>query len=80
MLRTQEQSPLLGTDQAIFHDVGNTDPGIHADNPRGALERMGRAHASFQMIGLGRVALQRQQAGAEDLGLGFGLQTEQLQQ
>ena len=80
MLGLQVQAPFLRADQAIFHDMGNADPGLDPDNPRRALERVGRAHAGFQLIGLGRVTLQRQQTGIEHLGLGFGLQTEQLQQ
>ncbi|MNC65370.1 hypothetical protein D3C75_1156530 [compost metagenome] len=60
--------------------MGAADPGFDTDNPRRALERVRRPHAGFQLIGLDRVALQRQQAGTEDLGLGFGLEAEQLKQ
>ncbi|MNT27427.1 hypothetical protein D3C72_1630560 [compost metagenome] len=80
MFRPQQQAAFLGTDQAIFHDMGDADPGIDANNPRCALERMSRAHAGFQLIGLGRIALQCQQAGTEHLGLGLGLQAEQFEQ
>ena len=34
MFRLQVQAAFLGADQAVFHDVGHADPGIHADNPR----------------------------------------------
>ncbi|MNS25626.1 hypothetical protein D3C72_575240 [compost metagenome] len=76
----QQQAPFLGTDQAIFHHVGDADPGIDAHDPRRPLERVRRTHARFKLIGQGRIALKRQQAGTQDLGLGFGLQAEQLQQ
>ncbi len=80
MLGTQRQPRLLGTDQAIFHDVGDADPGIDSDNPRRALERVRGTHAGFQLIGLLRITLQRQQPRAEYLGLRFGLQGKQLEQ
>ena len=80
MLALQVQAAFLGTDQAVFHDMGHAHAGIHADNPRRPLQGMGRPHAGFQLVGLGRVALQRQQAFVEHLGLGLGLQAEQLKQ
>ncbi|MNO76527.1 hypothetical protein D3C76_676010 [compost metagenome] len=80
VLRAQVQAPFLGTDQAIFHDMRDADAGIDADDSRRAFERMRRTHARFEMIGLGRITLQRQQTCAEHLGLGLGFQTEQLQQ
>ncbi len=80
MFRLQVQAPFLGADQAILHHMGHAHPGVDPDNPRRALERVGGAHAGFKLVGLGRVTLQRQQAGAEDLGLGLGLQAEQLHQ
>ncbi|MNR60694.1 hypothetical protein D3C85_1822420 [compost metagenome] len=60
MLGAQVQAPFLGADQAIFHHMRHADAGIDSDDPRGALERMRRAHARFEMVGLGRIALQRQ--------------------
>ncbi|MNF75481.1 hypothetical protein D3C84_575470 [compost metagenome] len=80
MFRPQQQAPFLRADQAIFHDMGDADAAVDANNSRRAFERMRRAHARFQLIGLGRVALQGQQSGAEHLGLGFGFEAEQLKQ
>ncbi|MNI30816.1 hypothetical protein D3C73_846750 [compost metagenome] len=80
VLGAQIQPPFLSTDQTILHDMRNADPGIDTDDPRRALERVRRAHARFELIGLGRVALQRQQTCAQHLGLGFGFQAEQFQQ
>jgi len=80
VFRLQIQATFLGADQAIFHDMGHADPGVHPDNPRRAFERVRGAHAGFELVGLGRVALQGQQARAQYLGLGIGFQTEQFQQ
>ncbi|MNO75825.1 hypothetical protein D3C76_668870 [compost metagenome] len=80
MLGAQQQAAFLGADQTIFHHMGDADSGVDTDDPRRTLERVRGTHARFKLIGLGRVALKRQQAGAQDLGLGFGLQAEQLQQ
>ena len=80
MLGPQVQAPFLRADQAIFHHMGDADAGINPDNPRRAFERVSRAHARFEVIGLGRIAFQRQKTCAQHLGLGFGFEAEQLQQ
>ncbi|RML47429.1 hypothetical protein APX70_01776 [Pseudomonas syringae pv. maculicola] len=80
VLGLQQQPALLSADQAIFHHVRDADTEIHADNPRGPLERVRRTHAGFQLIGLGRVAFERQQPGTEYLGLRIGFQREQFKQ
>ena len=80
VLGTQQQTAFLGADQAIFHDVGDADAAVDTNDPRRTFERVRRAHARLQLIGLGRIALQRQQPGAEHLGLGFGFEAEQFEQ
>ena len=80
MLGIQPQAPLLGGYQAILHDMRDADARVHANDTGGALERVGRAHARLELVSLGRVALECHQAGAEYLGLRFGLQAEQLEQ
>jgi len=37
MLGLQVQTAFLGADQAVFHHMGNTDPGVHSDYPGCAL-------------------------------------------
>ncbi|MNI18577.1 hypothetical protein D3C73_719910 [compost metagenome] len=76
----QVEAAFLPTDQAVFHHMGDAHPGVDPHDTRRALERVSRAHARLEVIGLGRIALERQQAGAEHLGLGLGFQAEQLQQ
>ncbi|MNS72311.1 hypothetical protein D3C72_1057160 [compost metagenome] len=49
--------------------MGQGYGGVESDNPRRALERMRRAHARFQLGGVGRLPLEDQQAGIHDLGL-----------
>ncbi|MNM91936.1 hypothetical protein D3C81_1042480 [compost metagenome] len=80
MLGVQPQAAFLGSHQAVFHDVGNTDASVDPDNARRPLQGVGRTHAGLQLVGLGGVALQRHQASAEYLGLRLGFQAEQLEQ
>ncbi|MCY1451307.1 hypothetical protein D9M71_681650 [compost metagenome] len=80
VLGAQQQTALLGGDQAIFHDMSDADARIDTHDPRRPLQGMGRAHTGFQLVGLGRVAFQRHQPGAQYLGLRLGLQAEQLEQ
>ncbi|MNO68857.1 hypothetical protein D3C76_597010 [compost metagenome] len=80
VLGAQQQTALLGGDQAIFHDMSDADARIDTHDPRRPLQGMGRAHTGFQLVGLGRVAFQRHQPGVQYLGLRLGLQAEQLEQ
>ncbi|MCY1355688.1 hypothetical protein D9M69_421190 [compost metagenome] len=79
-MRSRQRHAALRGDQAVFHRVGHAHAGVEPDDARRALERMRRAHARLQVLGGGRVALQRQQPGVEDFGLRFGLEREQLEQ
>ena len=76
----QQQPAFLGRYQAVFHDMGDADAGIDADDAGGALQRMRRPHAGFQLVGLGRVVFQCHQPGTEHLSLCLGLQAEQFEQ
>ncbi len=80
MLGAQPQATLLGGHQAVLHDMGDADASVHSDDPRRALQRVGRAHASLKLVGLRGITLQRHQAGTEHLGLRLGLQAEQFEQ
>ncbi len=75
----QRHAALCG-DQAVFHGVCYAHAAIEPDDAGRALERVGGTHAGFELLGGCRVALQRQQAGIEDFGLGIGLEREQFQQ
>lgn len=80
MFRLQEQASVLRLHQAILHDVRHAHAGVQPDDTRRAFQRVRGAHAGFQLVGLGRAALQRHQAGVEHLGLGLRLEPEQLEQ
>ena len=76
----QRHAPLLRGHETVFHRVSHAHAGVEPDDPRRALERVRRAHAGVELIGLRRVALQREQAGGEDQRLGVGFHAEELQQ
>ena len=76
----QPQPTFLRRDKAVFHHMGHADPDVEADDPRGPLQRMGRAHARLELIGRGGVPLERQQARGEHLRLRFRFNAEQIEQ
>ena len=75
----EHDASLLRGDEAVFHRVGHAHADREADDARRAFERVGRAHARFELIGRGRIALERQQAGGQHLRLGLGLEAEQVE-
>ncbi len=80
MFGLKQQSPFLGADQTVFHHMRDAHAEIDADNPRCALERMRGTHAGFQLIRLGRVTFECQQARTQYLSLRVGFQREQFEQ
>jgi hypothetical protein len=63
----ERDAALLGGHEAIFHGVGDAHAGGQADDAGRAFERVSGAHAQFELIGCGVVALERQQRRRQDL-------------
>ncbi|MCY1524455.1 hypothetical protein D9M68_593870 [compost metagenome] len=76
----QAQAPFLRLHQAVFHGVRDAHRGVQVHDAGGALERMRRPHAGFQLRRRGWILLQRQQAVVQHLHLGAGLELEQFQE
>ncbi len=78
MLLLQPNGAALGGHKTIFHCMRQVHTRIEANNAGRALERVRSAHAGLQVVGRRCIALQRQKASGQDLGLALGLQAEQL--
>ncbi len=79
MGRRQQQAAALRGNEAVFHHVRHAHAAIQPDNARRALERMGGAHARFQVRGRSGLALEREQAGVQDFRLRVRLEREQFE-
>lgn len=77
--RRQQQAATLRGDEAVFHHMGHAHAAVQPDDARRALERMGGAHARFQMGSGGRFAFERQQARVQDFRLCVCLEREQFE-
>ena len=78
MLGLKDELPFCAVDEAVFHRVGDPNDGIETDDPRGSLERMGRAHERLDHLGRGRSSLERHQARRKRGGVALGLHAEEL--
>ena len=58
--------------------MGERDAGVEIDNTGGALQRMGRSHASLKLIAGLRITLKGEQTRRQYLGLAFRFQAEQI--
>ena len=69
----QRDAALLRGHEAVFHRVGDAHADGQADDARRAFERVGGAHARFELVGGGGVALERQQTRRSAPASGFPL-------
>ena len=74
----QGQLAFLRRDETILHAVRHPHRRVHADDPRRAFERMGRAHQRFQLGGVPGIAFQRQQSARENGDLILGFEPEEV--
>ncbi len=78
VLRADADTPLLGGHECVFHDMREPDRRLDVDDTGGALDRVGCAHERLDLLRVGRVALQREQALVEGRPVRAHLLLEQV--